>query len=151
MIWWIMWLSLALLLLVIEFLTVDLVSVWFSGASLLTAIVTAIFPELHWAWQVLIFALLSAGLLIATRPLVKAFLKKHEMQATNLELIIGQVAVVEEDVDNDLSQGAVKLNGLVWSARTETGERLKKGTFVIVQKIDGNKVIVTERKILEEK
>ncbi len=89
--------------------------------------------------------------MLATRPLVKKFLKSREDQATNLDLIKGKLGIVEENIDNDLAQGAVKINGLVWNARSMDGEKLSKGTFVIVNKIDGNKLIVTKRKEQEEK
>lgn len=145
MIWWILWLGLALALLAVEFLTTELVSIWFSASALLVGIVTAIFPSLHWAWQIFIFAVCSTGLLILTRPLVKKFSKRERKQATNLELIVGQTGIVEEEIDNDRSQGAVKVKGIIWNARSENGEIIPKDTLVQVQSIDGNKLIVTKR------
>ena len=145
MIWWILWLGLALALLAVEFLTTELVSIWFSASALLVGIVTAIFPSLHWAWQILIFAVCSTGLLILTRPLVKKFSKRERKQATNLELIVGQTGIIEEEIDNDRSKGAVKVKGIIWNARSENGEIIPKDTLVQVQSIDGNKLIVTKR------
>ena len=145
MIWWILWLGLALALLAVEFLTTELVSIWFSASALLVGIVTAIFPSLHWAWQVLSLAVCSTGFLILTRPLVKKFSKRERKQATNLELIVGQTGIVEEEIDNDRSQGAVKVKGIIWNARSENGEIIPKDTLVQVQSIDGNKLIVTKR------
>ncbi len=145
MIWWILWLGAALALLAIELLVPDLVSIWFALASLLVCIVTAIFPGLHWGWQVLIFAATSVILLILTRPFVRNFLRKGKTQKTNLDLIIDHVGIVEEDIDNDLGKGAVKINGLVWNGRSVGGENIPKGTLVIVHSIDGNKLIVTKK------
>ena len=148
--WWTLWLGLAVALLGVELLTSDLVSIWLAVAAFLLGIVTAIFPWLHWGWQIFIFAILSAVLLILTRPLVKKFLKKRKSQETNLELILGHVGIVEEDVNNDLALGAVKINGLVWSARSEDGSEIEKGEFVVVQNISGNKLIVKKREIKEK-
>lgn len=148
--WWILWLGLAVALLGVELLTSDLVSIWLAVAAFLLGIVTAIFPWLHWGWQIFIFAILSAALLFSTRPLVKKFLKKRKSQETNLELILDHVGIVEEDINNDLALGAVKINGLVWSARSEDGSEIEKGEFVVVQKISGNKLIVKKREIKEK-
>ncbi len=145
MFWWILWLGVALALLILELLTTELVSIWFSIAALLMGIVTAIFPSLHWVWQMLIFALCATGLLILTRPFVKRFLKREDKQATNLDLIIGQTGQVEEDIDNDRSQGAVKVKGIVWNARSQSGETIPKGTLVRIESFDGNKLIVTKK------
>ena len=148
--WWILWLGAAVVLLGVELVTSDLVSIWLAVAAFLLGIVTAIFPSLHWGWQIFIFAILSAALLFSTRPLVKKFLKKRKSQETNLELILGHVGIVEEDIHNDLALGAVKINGLVWSARSEDGSEIEKGEFVVVQKISGNKLIVKKREIKEK-
>ena len=149
--WWILWLGLGVVLLIVEMLATELVSIWFSAAAFLVGIVAAIFPALHWGWQIFIFAILSAGLLLLTRPLVRKLLKRRSSQATNLELILGHVGIVDEDIDNDLALGAVKINGLIWSARSEDDSKIEKGTFVIVQNINGNKLIVTKRDQKEEK
>lgn len=145
MFWWVLWLGVALALLTLELLTTELVSIWFSIAALLVSIVTAIFPSLHWVWQMLIFALCATGLLILTRPFVKRFLKREDKQATNLDLIIGQTGQIEEDIDNDRSQGTVKVKGIVWNARSQNGEKIPRGTLVRIESLDGNKLIVTKR------
>lgn len=148
--WWIVWLVLAVVLLIVELIAVDLVSIWFSLSAFFVGLVTALFPELHWGWQIFIFALLATGLLLATRPLVKRFLKRKKGQETNLELVVDHIGIVEEDINNDLAVGSVKINGLVWSARSQNGEVIYKNSFVIVREINGNKLIVEKRKEKEE-
>ena len=83
--------------------------------------------------------------MILTRPLVKKFSKRERKQATYLELIVGQTGIIEEEIDNDRSQGAVKVKGIIWNARSENGEIIPKDTRVQVQSIDGNKLFVTKR------
>ena len=79
---------------------------------------------------------------MATRPLVRKFLAKRKNSETNLGLIINHKALVVEDIKNDFEQGAVRINGLIWSARSEDGEDIEKDTLVIVKEIRGNKAIV---------
>ena len=141
MVW--MWLSLAVVLTVIEISTTQFVSIWFAAASAVTTVIAAIFPEMHVGWQVLIFAALSLALLVATRPFVKRLIaRRTEAQKTNLELIVGREAIVTEDIDNINGLGAVKVGGLVWSARSEDGADVAKDEIVKIVRIEGNKLII---------
>ena len=74
MFWMWFWFCLSILLLVVELLTADLICIWFGASALLVGILLAVFPALPIAWQFVIFVFASAGLLAATRPLVKRFL-----------------------------------------------------------------------------
>jgi membrane protein implicated in regulation of membrane protease activity len=146
---WIVWIAIAVVMLIVEVITVDLEAIWFAVAAIAMTIITACAPQLHVAWQIFIFAVLSVGLLIATRPLVKNILKKRRNQETNLDLIVNHTAVVVEDINNDLSAGAVKINGLVWTARSTSGELIEKYVLVTIKQINGNKLFV-ERKNSEK-
>lgn len=140
------WLSLAILLAVIELSTVQLVSIWFAAAAAVLAIVKGIFPQLSIGWQVAIFVLISVLLFVSTRPFVKRFLeRKGEMQKTNLDLVVGKDAIVVEEINNIKGEGAVKVNGMVWSARSSSGDSIPVDTIVVFKEINGNKAIV-ERK-----
>ena len=54
---WLIWLGIAIAMLLIEAFTVDLIAVWFAVAGLINVVITAIFPELFYVWQILIFVL----------------------------------------------------------------------------------------------
>lgn len=144
MVWF--WLSLTIILTVVEMSTVQFVSIWFAVGTAISTIIVAIFPTMNIGWQILIFAVVATVLLIATRPLVKRFLEKRtEEQKTNLDLIIGKDAVVTEKIDNTFGTGAVKINGLVWSARTDDEDNIEVGEIVTIKKIVGNKLIITKK------
>ena len=139
------WFSLAILLLVVEFLTTDLVCIWFSAAALFVSILLAIFPSLSLGWQFAIFVVASAGLLAATRPLVHKFLNFRRSKDTNLDRLMGQVAVVTERIDNLEATGAVRIGGLVWTARSLEGDVIEPDTYVTFEKIEGNKALVKKK------
>ena len=140
------WLCLAVALVVVELSTVQLVSIWFAVGAGVVSLVKAIFPSLAIHWQILIFVLISGALLFATRPFVKKFLHtKSKTKETNLELVLGKDAMVVEEINNILGKGAVKINGLVWSARSIDDSEIPVDTIVIFEKIDGNKAIVKKK------
>ena len=99
MFWMWFWFFTAIALLIVEFLTADLVCIWFSASALILGILLAIFPSLPLTWQFVIFVVSSAGLLAATRPLVRKFLRFNRSRDTNLDRLIGQTAVDEGLID----------------------------------------------------
>lgn len=147
MVWF--WFALAIALLVIEIATTQLVSIWFSIGAGVSAIVTAIVKSaggsLDIVWQVLIFVVVSGTLLLSTRKLAKKILKRNKNQETNLELNLGKIAVVTEEINNVKGEGAIKINGLEWSARSADDSIIEKEALVVFKEIQGNKAIV-ERK-----
>ncbi len=144
MVWF--WLGLTVALTVVEATTVQLVSIWFATGAAASAIVTAIFPSLAVPWQILIFTASSLLLLIATRPFVNKFLLKRKGDhQTNLELLIGKSAIVTEAIDNIRGVGTVKINGLIWSARSQDGNNISDGEIVTFVCIQGNKAIVSRK------
>ena len=140
------WFIVAVAFLIIEALTVDLVSVWFAASALIMGVVAAIFPELDIWWEIGIFVALSFVLVLSTRKLVKKFFKRKKGQETNLELNIGHTAIVVEEIDNLHEKGSVKINGLIWTARSENGEVIEEGALVVFKSISGNKAFVERKK-----
>ena len=142
---WLVWLCIMLVLLGIEMCTVDLVAIWFACSALVMVIISAIFPQMLWGWQFFIFLVISVILLLSTRKFVKKLMRRKKGQETNLELILNHTGRVVEAIDNDLEQGAVKINGIVWSARSKGGEKLAVDELVVIIQIQGNKLIVEKK------
>lgn len=124
-----------------------LVSIWFAAGALVAGIV-ALLNGAIWL-QILLFVVISCGLLIATFPLVKKFLKP-KIVSTNVDSIIGTQGHVTEEIDNVDAMGQVKLGGMVWTARSASGEPIPKGTLVKVERIEGVKAFVSPVKVKEE-
>ncbi len=115
-----------------------LVSIWFAVGSL-AALILSVFKVPLWI-QLVTFIIVSAILLVCTRPLAKR-LSKNNVD-TNLKLNIGKTAEVIEDIDNSKAAGRIKLDGVYWSAVSQTGELIEKGSHVTVVKIEGSKLYV---------
>ena len=146
---WVAWIALAVVLFIVELTTTDLVAVWFALAAMALAIITAIFEKLPLVWQIVIFVALSTLLVVLTRRFVKKLTQRKKDQETNLELVVNHTALVVEDIDNDREAGAIKINGLIWNARSANGEKIEKETLVTVREIQGNKAIVIKNEAKE--
>lgn len=135
------WLIVFILTLVIEGLTVGLVSIWFSigaiGAFISTYFIDS--PVI----QFLIFVIVSAIALIITRPIAKKFLTKDSVK-TNTDSLIGKIGIVKEDITKD-HMGLVKVEHQVWSAIEKDKKTIKKDSEVEVLSIQGVKLVVRKK------
>lgn len=133
---WIFWLVLVIALSFVEIATVSLVSIWFV-ASGIVAMILSFFIE-DTAIITTVFILLGIFLLVISRPIVNK-LRSKDNEKTNLDRIIGETAIVTEDIKKN-EVGEVKIDGKRWSAVSK--EKCLKGDTVKVLKIDGVKLIV---------
>ena len=139
----IFWISALVLLILIEAFTTQLVTIWFAFGAF-GSIIAYLFEAPLWL-QWVVFITLSVISLLATRPLVKKFIHK-KIQPTNADRNIGAQAIVLEDIDNTAGKGSVNVRGTTWTARSKTGELIEKGSMVIVNEIEGVKLLVTKEK-----
>lgn len=140
------WFLVALTLLIIELVTVQLVCIWVCLAAFVTALIAAIFPSMGIVWQIVIFVALSALLLVATRRVAKKMIENKKInQATNVDINTGKEAVVTEEIDNLGETGAIRIGGLVWSARSTDGSVIPAGEVVIFESVQGNKAYVRRK------
>lgn len=133
------WLVLLLLFSAGEAATVGLTSIWFAAGSL-AALIAALLGGALWL-QIALFLVVSLLCLVAARPLAKRHLN-DKVQPTNADRVIGLEAPVTEDIDNLHGKGAVTVNGLTWSARSQDDSVIAAGTLVKILRIEGVKVYV---------
>lgn len=133
------WLITAVVLGIIESITVALVSIWMAIGAFAAAVFA--FFGFSTAVQVLVFAAVSALMLILTAPLSKRF-RQSKKVSTNADRLIGQEGVVLRRVDPIENKGQIKVMGQIWSAEGADGIELDIGEKVIVKAIEGVHVIV---------
>lgn len=133
-----LWIAAIVLFAVIELLTYQLVSIWFVGGSIAGLIAQLCGGDL-WV-QVIAFTVVSAALLVLTRPAVKKIQGKKIN--TNIDELIGKDAIVTRDINNIQGEGEAKVNGNTWTARSVDGSEIPEGKIVKVKKIEGVKLIV---------
>lgn len=134
------WVVALVVFLIVEAVTAGLVSIWFVFGSLV-ALICAALGAAVWL-QIFWFVIVSVATLVLTRPLVKRYVDSRSV-ATNADRSIGRAAVVTERIDNLAAAGAVKLDGVVWTARsTDDAVAIETGERVTVRAIEGVKLIV---------
>ena len=134
----IIWFVVVIIAALIEMNTMDLTSIWFSVGALL-AFVLAI-ANANIAIQIVVFFVVSIGLIIAVRPIAKNYFRTNRIN-TNADRLVGKVAVVTKDIRVG-ERGEVKIDGKYWLAVTNGKEDLEIDEKVEVLAIEGVKLIV---------
>ena len=167
---WCFWLIAAGVFFVAEIITVGFLVFWL-GIGALLAMVASIFTD-SIAIQTAVFVISSAILIPLTKPLADIgihsyyssiffhfttqhilcewirfppvlFINKKDTIPTNSYSLIGKHGIVTLDINPIEATGQVKVNGEVWSAKTDDESSIAKGTEVEVLKIDGVKLVVS--------
>lgn len=134
------WLSILVILVVIEFLTMGLTTIWFAGGALVAAILSMFNTSL--LTQIVVAMIVSLVLLFSTRPIAVKYFNKDRVR-TNVESMIGRTAVVIGEVNNLVGIGQVNVGGQEWSARSSVESVvIPVGTVVEIINISGVKLIV---------
>lgn len=137
------WLLLFILLLIIEFATLGLTTIWFAAGSLGAFLANILGAGME--IQVGIFLTVSIILLVLTRHVVLKYFNSNR-QSTNVDSLIGRQGLVIERIDTINGKGLVAVDGGNWSARTADPEGIiPKQTIIFVEGIQGVKLIVKEK------
>ena len=139
---YIFWAIAIVVFVILEAITAQLVSVWFIAGSIAAMISKWLGAPFY--LQLIVFVAVSAVTLALTRPLIRKHLKPKN-EPTNADRVIGQTGVVTEKIDNLSAAGLVKVDGQIWTARSEDDTVIDEGKQVEIKKIDGVKLIVVEK------
>ena len=140
--WLYIWLAVTAAALIVEFMTAELVSVWFVGGGLVAMLLAGL--GLDWYVHVPAFIVVSFLLMLCFRRLVMKKLNKNEVK-NNAETVIGKEYELLTAIGFNQA-GSIKINGVVWTAVAENeNAEIPAGTKVIIEKIEGNKYIVREK------
>ncbi len=133
----IFWAVVFVVAVLIEFASLQLVSIWFAAGAL-GAFIASFFQP--FGVQLAVFIIITGVSLIATRPLIKKI--RRPAVPTNHELDLGQMAVVIEDIVPAAGTGRVRIKGVDWSAVSSDGSTITAGETVTITQISGARVTV---------
>lgn len=138
----IIWLAAFVVLLIVEAMTLGLVTIWFACGALASFIVSLITDSI--AIQIVVFIVVSLLMLICIRNIAVSKFNKKRLK-TNVEGVVGKEAKVTETIDNFNGTGTVMLDGQEWTARSlNDNSVIEVGTRVLVREVKGVKLIVSE-------
>ena len=139
--WWIIWLIIFIVMIIIEAATTALATVWFAAGALVAMIMDLCGAPHN--LQIIVMAAVSVVTfvicMIWIRPKLES-LRRANVQRTNADRLIGMEGVVIVPVDPVEGKGQVKVEGQVWSAKSESS--IKEGTKVKIRSIEGVKLLV---------
>ena len=139
---YIIWAAAIVVFGILEAVTAQLVSIWFVFGAI--AALIASFFNVPFAVQVVIFVAVTVLALVITRPLVKKFINPKKVK-TNADKVVGQTGIVVQDINNVEATGQVKVDGQIWTARSTGNNVIASGNEVIIERIDGVKLIVKNK------
>lgn len=137
----VVWLILLVVMLALEAATLGLTTIWFAGGAL--AGFALAMAGVSFQLQLAAFCAVSGLLLFFTRPAAVRWLNRGRLK-TNAQSLVGEMAVVTEQIDNLANTGQVQVHGQFWTARAEDETVIPGQTRVRIQSISGVKLIVKE-------
>jgi membrane protein implicated in regulation of membrane protease activity len=133
------WLAVAVVLAVVELVSLDFVLLMFGLAALAASVVTFFGAPLWLA--VGVFALVAIWLLFLLRPAILHRLHSGPTLATGFSNLVGRDALVLQSVGP--RGGRVQIGSEEWTARTNGDESIEPGVEARVIAIDGATAVVT--------
>jgi len=138
---WYVWLIAAGVFFLSELATEGFLICWLGIGAILAMLTSFICENLF--VQTIVFVISSVILILLTKPLVTKYMKNTKTIVTNSNALIDKTGIVTITINPIEATGQVKVNGEIWSAKSEENTIIEKDTKVKVLKIDGVKLIVT--------
>lgn len=132
------WAAIFIITLVVEIVTVELASIWFSVGSLISFILALC--KVNITIQVIVFLVVSIALLVSLRTICMKVLKNSK-EKTNLDSLVGTVHTLVSEI-GDENPGEIKVNGIVWRVVEKNNKQAKAGEKVKIIEVQGNKFLV---------
>ena len=137
--WIWVWVAIVALSLVVEFITLEMVSLWTAIGGLISLLLATLDVKIE--IQLIVFFIVSITLLLSLRKLALKYLLKNSTLKTGSSSLIGSTHKLETPITKT-EHGTIKINGVVWSVSTFDGSKLPAGKMVEIIEIKGNTLIV---------
>ncbi len=133
------WLIIAILLIIIESTTFNLLTIWFAVGAIAAMFVSILFPELIWL-QMFVFLGVSILMIVTIRNYAMKKLKASSLK-TNVNSLIGKRVIVTQKIE-EFQYGEVKVDGSYWTAKSLNNEVIDRDSIVEIIEVSGVKLIV---------
>jgi len=136
------WLSLGMLILILEILGAGGFLLGIGIAALLNTLILFLFPTLAWYFQFIIFALMSVAITVVYWKRFRNFNNKTEQPLLNSRMarLIGRSASLLTPIENGM--GKVQIEDALWTVACD--EDLPQGVIVNIIGVDGTTLLVKQ-------
>lgn len=135
---WYYWLILGIILCSAEIFVPGFVILWFGVAGIFVSILALL--GLNSAFQWILFVLLSIILIFSTKKFAEKVTKGSE-EHVGPESLIGEEAVIMEEIEPSEGKYLVKVNGAEWVGKV-LSKKVSKGETLYVKEVRGNTLIL---------
>jgi len=140
-----LWLTAAIILVIVEICTASFGSICFAIGAGFSALVAGLGGGV--VWQILVFFAVSLLTFIFLRPVVIRWLEgKSKEVKTNADALIGRKGIVSERIDASQHLGRVAIDGDDWKAVSIDGSFIEKGTSVEI--VNRDSLILTVKRLV---
>ena len=138
------WLIFGAILIVMEIFTPGFFAATLGLSAVITSIVSLIIPE-YQVIQWIVFVVINIMIFVFLREIFLKYLYGRKEKNTNVDGLIGKEGIVREKISNE--SGYVQIYGDMWKAKTLDNTDIDTGEKIVVERIEGNKVIVKKKEI----
>ncbi len=138
------WVLLGLALMALEALGVPGFFLGTLGLAALLTSIPAFVAPIPIVWLLVCFGGAAIALFVYARPIVQRVFMQGAGARTNVEAMVGRIAVVSQPIGGRSMPGYVKLAGDEWRALPEDGRPIEGGKEVEIRRLEGATVYVVE-------
>lgn len=136
------WLGVLIVCLIVEAVTMAFTTVW--GAIAALPLIFVAKTGMAFKWQLLIFAVITVALIIFTRPFAVKKLKLGKNK-TNVNTMVREEVQVTKTITQFQKGEAKAKNGVIWTATSEDGADISKGSICEISAVEGNTLIIKKK------
>lgn len=132
------WLGITIIAIIIEVITIDLVSVWFAAGSIIALIANLL--GISQTIQIALFIIITIICAIIVRPLAKKYMRGN-IERTNFDRVIGKHGLITKTITAD-SKGEVKVMSTLWLASSIDNTTINEGEYCEILAVEGAHLVV---------
>lgn len=132
------WLGIIIAAIVIEVITVDLVSVWFAAGGIIALILCLL--GINQSIQIAAFIIIAIITAVVVRPIAKKYMCGN-IERTNFDRVIGKHGLITKTITAD-TKGEVKVMSTLWLASSIDNTTINEGDYCEILAVEGAHLVV---------
>ena len=132
------WLGIIIAAIVIEVITVDLVSVWFAAGGIIALILCLL--GINQSIQIAAFIIIAIITAVVVRPIAKKYMRVN-IERTNFDRVIGKHGLITKTITAD-TKGEVKVMSTLWLASSIDNTTINEGDYCEILAVEGAHLVV---------